>query len=743
MRSDRKQVFAWAVLAAAGCVAGLTPRIHAQEQLWIRQFGTRIGDSARTLAPDGAGGVIVAGGTFSSPNGQDVVLARYDSAGDRLWIRQFGSRAWDQAYGLASDGEGGVMIAGYTLGHLSGRNAGGTDAFLARYDSAGNQLWIRQFGTRDSEVVHALAPDGTGGVMVAGYMRGRLETGNRDAFLARYDSAGVQLWFRQFGSSSSDEIRALAPDGAGGVLAAGYTSGDLGGPNAGGIDAFLARYDSAGDRLWIRQFGTSGLDIAYAVASDGTGGAIVAGDAWDSVGEQDAFLARYDSAGERLWIRVFGTSSGDHARALAPDGAGGVLVAGSTSGSLGGLNAGSSDAFLARYDSAGDRVWIRQFGSSSVDVAGALAPGGAGSVMVAGNAGGSLGGRYEGPLRAFVARFTHALPLGDLNCDGAFDGADIDPFFLALGDPAAYLAAFPDCSIDNADMNCDQAVNGADIDRFFACLAGNNCPDCNANGTPDDCEAIGPLTILMQPQSTLACVGDIVVLSVKTSSFPLTVQWRKNGVPIAGATFTRMRFNPVQLSDAGDYDVILGDACVSLASDSAALTVHTAPSIASHPRNQRVCFGAPLVLSVDASGPALTYQWRKDGTDIPGATDPTYIIPAVSESDRGAYDVKVANTCDTVWSVSALITIQTTILTHPAGQTVCENDPVFFTAGATGAALTYQWRKDGVNINGATQNFFVINAAAMSDAGIYDVVVTSPTCTQTSEPATLIVQTCP
>jgi hypothetical protein len=69
-----------------------------------------------------------------------------------------------------------------------------------------------------------------------------------------------------------------------------------------------------------------------------------------------------------------------------------------------------------------------------------------------------------------------AYPPGDLNCDGAFNGGDIDPFFLAVGDPQAYAAAFPDCDIMLADMNGDGAVNGADIDPFFECLGGGVCP---------------------------------------------------------------------------------------------------------------------------------------------------------------------------------------------------------------------------------------------------------------------------
>ena len=65
---------------------------------------------------------------------------------------------------------------------------------------------------------------------------------------------------------------------------------------------------------------------------------------------------------------------------------------------------------------------------------------------------------------------------GDMNCDGRLDGADIDPFFLALGDPAAYLLQFPTCDPLNGDMNGDGRLDGGDIDPFFACLGGGQCP---------------------------------------------------------------------------------------------------------------------------------------------------------------------------------------------------------------------------------------------------------------------------
>ena len=65
---------------------------------------------------------------------------------------------------------------------------------------------------------------------------------------------------------------------------------------------------------------------------------------------------------------------------------------------------------------------------------------------------------------------------GDMNCDGVFNGGDIDPFFLALGDPAGHQTTFPGCDLLNGDMNNDGRVNGGDIDPFFACLGGGACP---------------------------------------------------------------------------------------------------------------------------------------------------------------------------------------------------------------------------------------------------------------------------
>ena len=70
---------------------------------------------------------------------------------------------------------------------------------------------------------------------------------------------------------------------------------------------------------------------------------------------------------------------------------------------------------------------------------------------------------------------TSSFLLGDLNCDGRFNGGDIDPFFLAFGNPTLWQTTFPGCDILQGDINGDGVVDGRDIEPFFQCLVGN-CP---------------------------------------------------------------------------------------------------------------------------------------------------------------------------------------------------------------------------------------------------------------------------
>lgn len=187
-------------------------------QIWIRQLGTLGGDYSTAVAPDGSGRVYVVGGTSGSLGGpnaglEDAWLARYDSAGNQNWIRQLGTTSSDSIWGVTPDGSGGVYVSGSTGGNLGGANAGGGDAWFARYDNVGNQIWVRQLGSNLNEMSNCAAPDGSGGVYLSGQTVLPGGQAFNDAWLARYDSTGNQTWIRQIGTPVTDVAFAATPDG--------------------------------------------------------------------------------------------------------------------------------------------------------------------------------------------------------------------------------------------------------------------------------------------------------------------------------------------------------------------------------------------------------------------------------------------------------------------------------------------------------------------------------------------------
>lgn len=250
-----------------------------------------------------------------------------------------------------------MYIAGGTYGDIGGPSAGFADAWLMRFDPGGARIWARQLGTSAVDSARGLAPDGLGGVFVARTKYGSLggpSLGLEDAWLARYDADGKQLWIRQFGSSQVDEFAAIASDGIDGVYIAGVTASELAAPSEGGSDAWVARLSAQGDLLWMRQFGTSALDRATALTTDDQRGVIIVGTTSGSLGgpnagQSDIWIARYTHEGDREWVRQYGSIRSDTATALAPDGAHGAFLAGFTRGSLGGPHAGGDDAWVSRF----------------------------------------------------------------------------------------------------------------------------------------------------------------------------------------------------------------------------------------------------------------------------------------------------------------------------------------------------------------------------------------------------------
>lgn len=168
------------------------------------------------------------------------------------------------------------------------------------------------------------------------------------------------------------------------------------------------------------------------------------------------------------------------------------------------------------------------------------------------------------------------------------------------------------------------------------------------------------------------------------------------------------------------------------------------PTISTQPSDVNTTLGANAAFTVVAAGsPKLYYQWKKNGIDIAGATGATLNLLNIQNSDTASYTCKVWNACGQVTSDAADLTVSSeltpvTILTHPQNQTVAPGATVVFSVVAAGSpTITYQWRKDGVNLNGETGSTLTLAAVDAGDEADYDCVVTNPVNSVVSNAGTL------
>src|SRR5262249_45831810 len=158
------------------------------------------------------------------------------------------------------DGQNDIYIAGDTFGSLGGDNAGLADAYVAKYDPAGNLVWVKQLGKSKSEVAKSITLDDSDDIYIAGQTDSDWDgpsSGESDAFVAKLDADGNMLWAKLMGSDLLDYATGISA-GSNGIYITGMTAGNLDGENRGGLDAFIAKYNVAGQRLWVRQIGGSG-----------------------------------------------------------------------------------------------------------------------------------------------------------------------------------------------------------------------------------------------------------------------------------------------------------------------------------------------------------------------------------------------------------------------------------------------------------------------------------------------------
>jgi len=246
--------------------------------------------------------------------------------------------------------------------------------------------------------------------------------------------------------------------------------------------------------------------------------------------------------------------------------------------------------------------------------------------------------------------------------------------------------------------------------------------------------------------SSAVCVGrsfTMEVIATSPDASPLTYSWFKNGVAITGATANQYNISSFSAADAASYTVKVGNACGTLTLSSAVqLTASTVPVITSiFNTPTTICVGADFSTSVTATtnvGGTLSYQWKRAGSLIPGATNATLNLAALQTTDAGVYTVDVSNGCGTTSSGNLQINVspKPIITLQPVGSTVCVGAAITLSADVSGAT-SFKWQKDGVDVGNITKTF-TLSTSAKTDAGSFTFIASNG-CGNTSSAAAVMV----
>jgi hypothetical protein len=744
-------------------VAKLDPTATGSAQLVSSTFiGGSTADGVIDMAIDATGKVYLTGftdsddyptsaGALAATRGGNVdgfvttIDLAATGASQLVYSTYLGGTDFEQSGGIAVDASGRIVVAGITASTdfpttsdaiSTAPSPGSYDATVTRLDpsaSGSAQLeYSTLIGGSSYDIGYSVAVDGSSGIYLTGYTistdfptsSGAFATtlaGESDIFvtkLAAPDSNGMRIVYSTYlGGSGSDNEYGIALDATGRIYLAGWTNSTdfptsanaYSSSNAGGTDAFVATIDPSASGNAQLAYGTyiggGDEDFAYGVALDADGRIWFTGwtastdypttadaySATNSGGANDALVTKLDmtatGSAQLAYSTYIGGSGDDQPNGIAVDPNGRVFIAGYTTSS----DYPTSSGAYSSTNNGGYDLFISELTFTSIDLTS------------------FNGGSYCAGTSQNITWSSSGMTNVKIELSG--DGGATYPTTIVASTAASagsYAWSIP----------ANQAVGSSYRIRI------SDASDPTTDNQSDaDFTINAPTAITTQPQATVACIGSPVTMSVVATGTGLAYQWRKAGLPITGATSSSYTITSPTTASAGYYSVVVTGSCgTPVTSAQVFLTIRTPQVITQQPTGRTICQGANTTFTVTATGSSLTYQWRLNGTNIPGANSASYTIHNASSSNAGAYTVVVGGSCPiSVTSNNAMLIVNpTTVLTYqPTSQSVCQYQPAYFSVGAAGTGVTFQWRYNGTNIAGATSPSYVAY-----NPGNYSVVVT-------------------
>ncbi len=315
--------------------------------LWVRHFETdSMNSRGYAISVDDAGNVYACGATQGNAyyNGTlllgthgdyDAYVFKFDTDGNFKWIQQIGGHESDKAYGVAVK-DGYLYVTGYFVGtchfpnNIDLHGYGGTDIFLAKFDTAGAIQWAKNYGDTGFDRGWDITINVNGNILCTGSIGGNANFGNNvyansaglgDMFLAAFNENGDALWAVRGGGPEDDIGRDVTHDRFGNIFVGGdYASYATFGPNTinsnGYADAFIVEYDSSATATkMLRSFGGPLTDRGRGVGTDYSGNVYFSGE-FDTNISFDQYTLTGDSLLD-IFLVKFGTGSGPACNASA------------------------------------------------------------------------------------------------------------------------------------------------------------------------------------------------------------------------------------------------------------------------------------------------------------------------------------------------------------------------------------------------------------------------------------------
>jgi hypothetical protein len=261
------------------------------------------------------------GGLLVSAGNSDAFIVKLNAGGAYVWGKRFGDASAQRGGEAAVDGEGNLLMTGRFSGSVDfgggPLTSTGENIYVAKLDTAGGHIWSKRFGEASTSQARVnVAVDNAGQALLSGHFDGAIDfgggtltsAGGTDLFIAKLDALGNPTFSMRSGDANDQSSYSVAVDDAGNPLFAGYLKGTLelgGGPiaSAGAEDTLLAKLDTTGTQLCSKRFGDADSQVGTSVAVDKDGNALLAGTFFGTIdfgdgplvsaGAQDIFIARF------------------------------------------------------------------------------------------------------------------------------------------------------------------------------------------------------------------------------------------------------------------------------------------------------------------------------------------------------------------------------------------------------------------------------------------------------------------